>query len=74
MQVWTRIPTGTDSLTGEVYSSIGYCAARNLGPTLVPIVVLLFLMLSLGVYLTYLNRNAPTEFSEGRAIAANIIM
>ena len=72
--VWTRAAIGTDSISGAVVVTAGTCTAHNLTPTLVPIVVLLGCGLLAGVYLAWLNRNAPTEFSEGRYVSMNIVM
>jgi hypothetical protein len=72
--VWVRSTVLTDSTTGFAVATAGTCQAHDLSPTLVPIIVMLGCGLTAGVWLTWANRNAPTEFSEGRYISANIVM
>ena len=72
--IWVRSTVATDSSTGLVIATAGLCAANNLEITLVPILVFLGLGIVAGIYMAWLTRNAPTEYSQGRYISANIVM
>ena len=68
---WDRFPLAYDAHSGLVIESHGLCAFPNAATSMIPLVSMIFLY---GVYLIYISRDVPTQFSESKWIGMSIVM
>ena len=71
---WDRFPLAYDAHSGLVIESRGLCESPNAATSMIPLVSMIFLSLIYGVYLIYISRDVPTQFSESKWIGMSIVM
>ncbi|KAL9185610.1 hypothetical protein ACHAXT_003387 [Thalassiosira profunda] len=69
---WEREVTAVNEL-GEATESVGRCRSDGALPFLIVVAVFIFGCLIFALYLSYVTRNIPSDFNEGKWVTASIL-